>query len=131
MPISMYKDYRYSYAPSYTPSHRAVTLPVAFQMAVRGEVGAMDVFNQSPEQVQKIINDACQTSFGKDFEQLTHKQQKDVFTMLLLALGNVEERRESRTTNRDSNVEKKRESRITIRGSNSASRIKKWWQFWR
>ena len=120
MPITMYKDYRYSYTPSYRSSHttssRTFTLPKAFEMVVSGEVGAIEVFKQSPDQVQKIINEACQACFGAGFMNLTDSQQKDVFTMFLIAIGNKEENEKPV---------------ITEKSYSTVPCHKKWWQFWR
>ena len=107
MPIRMYKDYSYSYAPSprtYNETvERKISLSNAFQMVVEGKLNATEVFNQLPKEVQKIINDVCLDSYGKDLERLPNNKQKNVFEMLLGALEIARER----------------------------THQKRWWQFWK
>ena len=119
-PLTMYRDYRYSYQPSYSrePSVRAevVTLPIALQMAVDGRVDTMEVFKQSPKELQAIIDGACRESLNKDFKDLTIEERKAVFSMFLLALQSVGKGEQS-------NPEPGR----GVLGS----REKRWWQFLR
>jgi hypothetical protein len=126
-PVTSYRDYRYSYEPSYsTPTYRTevVTLPMALQMAMDGRVDAMHVFNQSPEKLQEIIDHACQASFGRDFKHLTADERKTVFSMFLLALQNSGEGDPSERFG-----DRKHTAPIS-RVANQTSE-KKWWQFWR
>lgn len=92
----MYRDHSYSYAPSYSFSNvtDVVTLPVAFQIIVDGRVDAMNVFRQSPKQLQAIIDEAYRASLGKDFKDLRNDERKGVFSMFLLALQNLEKNTE-------------------------------------
>jgi|WetSurSiteA1Bulk_404760.scaffolds.fasta_scaffold00974_6 hypothetical protein len=120
MPITMYRDYSYSYVPSsrsnYETAHTRVTLPEAFQMVVDGRSGAMEVFNQLSKEVQKIINDVCQDSFGKDMGCLSDEKQKDVFEMLLGALLIAKESANQKVSNN---------------GIKTPAPKKRWWQLWR
>lgn len=127
-PISMYRDFSYSYGPyrSSEPSYRKVTLADALRLVVRGEMQALSVFNQSPEGFQKILNDLCRDSLGKEFKHLTSDEQKNVFSMLLIALDNTEENIKAKTS---ATVVPP----VTTLPKNLTPPLhnKRWWQFWR
>ena len=115
-PCTDNRSFNYSYEPSFRKVKRNVTLSEALHLAVKGDIEIMSVFNQSPSSLQSVINDICLKSVGREFRQLTLKEQKELFSMLQIALDN---------TGATSNSEKGKEDK------NTAHYHKKWWQFWK
>jgi len=141
MPITMHKDYGYSQTPSYKTEERKVTLSEAFKLGSLGAMDAMDIYSGSPQEVQKMMNEACQSSFGQDFEHLKKDEQKNVFDMFLIALENSEEsgdleaQSQSSTTTPQPEVSNETpnatlQSEEESKSSNATPKAKKWWHVW-
>ncbi len=141
MPITMHKNYGYSQTPSYKTEEKQVTLKEAFRLGALGAIDAMNIYNGCPTEVQKMLLDACQSSFGQDFKHLKKDEQKKIFDMFLVALENAEEREELEAQNQTSTTTAKpgvsnKTSNATLKPeaeserSKTASKAKKWWHIW-
>ena len=138
MPITMYKDRGYSQTPSYKTEEKKITLIEAFKLGALGVMAALDIYNGSPKEVQNILNDACQASFGQNFKALNTDEQKNIFDMFIIALENAEvgthlETQSESTTATPQEELKDETSNDTPQSeelsinTNATPKAKKWW----
>jgi len=94
-----------------------ISLADAFQLVVDGKLAPLIVYSQLPVQIAQAMNDAARAGFNREFFSLSQHEQTVLFAELLASVKKSHSQPDLSSSPKST--------------STTASKPKRWWQFWR